>query len=47
MVTPTISPRELRRAAWQERFTGLITGLAPGYVQTNLAIVPAADSEAT
>jgi uncharacterized protein YcsI (UPF0317 family) len=42
MVTSHVSPRELRRAARQERFTGLTTGLAPGYVQSNLAILPAA-----
>lgn len=45
MVTPNVSPRDLRRAAWQERFTGLTTGLAPGYVQANLAILPAADAK--
>jgi uncharacterized protein YcsI (UPF0317 family) len=45
MVTPGIKPRDLRRAAWQERFTGLTTGLAPGYVQANLAILPAADAD--
>jgi uncharacterized protein YcsI (UPF0317 family) len=44
VVTPFISPRDLRRAAWQERFTGLTTGLAPGYVQANLAILPAPDA---
>jgi uncharacterized protein YcsI (UPF0317 family) len=45
MVTPGLKPRDLRRAAWQERFTGLTTGLAPGYVQANLAILPAADAD--
>ena len=44
MVTPYVTPRDVRRAAWQERFTGLTTGLAPGYVQANLAILPAADA---
>jgi uncharacterized protein YcsI (UPF0317 family) len=44
MVTPYVSPSDLRRAAWQERFTGLTTGLAPGYVQANLAILPASDA---
>ncbi|MGA2567249.1 MAG: DUF1445 domain-containing protein [Pseudolabrys sp.] len=44
MVTPHLEPRDLRRAAWQERFTGLTTGLAPGYVQANLAILPAEDA---
>lgn len=44
MVTPFVTPRDIRRAAWQERYTGLTTGLAPGYVQANLAILPAADA---
>lgn len=45
MVTSSVSPRDVRRAAWQERYTGLTTGLAPGYVQANLAILPAADAK--
>ena len=45
MVTAGLTPRELRRAAWQERFTGLTTGLAPGYVQANLAVLPAAEAD--
>jgi uncharacterized protein YcsI (UPF0317 family) len=45
MVTPFLKPSDLRRAAWQERFTGLTSGLAPGYVQANLVILPAADAE--
>ena len=45
MVTPHLTPRNLRRAAWQERFSGLTTGLAPGYVQANLTILPAADAD--
>ncbi len=45
MVTPNVSPRELRRGAWQERYSDLTTGLAPGYVQANLAILPAADAD--
>lgn len=44
MVTPYVTPRDIRRAAWQERYTGLTTGLAPGYVQANLAILPASDA---
>jgi uncharacterized protein YcsI (UPF0317 family) len=44
MVTPHVKPSDLRRAAWQERFSGLTTGLAPGYVQANLAILPAAEA---
>jgi uncharacterized protein YcsI (UPF0317 family) len=44
MVTAKVKPSDLRRAAWQERFTGLTTGLAPGYVQANLAILPASDA---
>lgn len=43
MVTAASLPRDVRRAAWQERFCGLTTGLAPGYVQTNLAVLPASD----
>lgn len=45
MVTPYVMPRDVRRAAWQERYTGLTTGLAPGFVQANLTILPAADAE--
>ncbi len=45
MVTPFVTPRDVRRAAWQERYTGLTTGLAPGYVQANLAILPAAEAK--
>lgn len=36
------SPRELRQAIRCGRFTGLTTGHAAGYVQANLAILPAA-----
>ena len=36
------SPRELRQDIRAGRLEGLTTGLAPGYVQTNLAIVPSA-----
>jgi uncharacterized protein YcsI (UPF0317 family) len=35
------SPTALRHAVRAGRFEGLTTGHAPGYVQTNLAIVPA------
>lgn len=45
MVTVASSPQQVRRAARQQRFTGLTTGLAPGYVQANLAVLPAADAE--
>lgn len=45
MVTAASSPRDVRRAAWQERFSGLTTGLAPGYVQANLVVLPATDAE--
>ncbi|MFA6267460.1 MAG: putative hydro-lyase [Pseudolabrys sp.] len=45
MVTATSLPRDVRRAAWQERFSGLTTGLAPGYVQANLAVLPAGHAE--
>lgn len=38
------SPRELRRSARQGAFTGLTTGHVPGFVQANLAIMPAADA---
>lgn len=44
MVTAASLPRDVRRAAWQERFSGLTTGLAPGYVQANLAVLPASDA---
>lgn len=43
MVTTASSPQEVRRAAWQQRFSGLTTGLAPGYVQANLAVLPASN----
>jgi uncharacterized protein YcsI (UPF0317 family) len=39
------SPQELRRAIRAGRFEGLTTGHAPGYVQANLAVVPAAVAE--
>lgn len=45
MVTATSSPSDVRRAAWQERFSGLTTGLAPGFVQANLAVLPAQDAD--
>lgn len=45
MVTAASSPSDVRRAAWQERFSGLTTGLAPGYVQANLAVLPASDAD--
>ena len=38
------SPLTLRRKIRAGRFTGLTTGQAPGFVQCNLAIVPAADA---
>lgn len=38
-------PRELRRSARSGVFTGLTTGHVPGYVQANLAIMPAADAK--
>jgi uncharacterized protein YcsI (UPF0317 family) len=44
MVTPYGNPQDLRRAAREEHFSGLTTGLASGYVQANLAILPAADA---
>jgi uncharacterized protein YcsI (UPF0317 family) len=43
MVTPCANPQALRRAMRETRFSGLTTGLAPGYVQANLAILPEAD----
>jgi uncharacterized protein YcsI (UPF0317 family) len=45
VVTAATSPRDVRRAAWQQRFGGLTTGLAPGYVQANLAVLPASDAD--
>ena len=36
------SPREFRQDIRADRLQGLTTGLAPGYVQANLAIVPSA-----
>jgi len=39
------SPQELRRAIRAGEFKGLTTGLASGYVQANLAIVPASHAE--
>ncbi len=44
MVTAASSPQDVRRAAWQQRFDGLTTGLAPGYVQANLAVLPASEA---
>jgi uncharacterized protein YcsI (UPF0317 family) len=42
MVSPTPSaPAELRAAARSGAFSGLTTGLAPGFVQVNLVILPA------
>jgi len=41
-VTPKFSsPGELRQAARNGTFTGLTTGHVPGYVQANLAVLPA------
>lgn len=39
------SSADLRRAARDRSFTGLTTGHVPGYVQANLAVMPAADAE--
>lgn len=38
-------PRELRKSARSGAFTGLTTGHVPGYVQANLAILPATDAD--
>jgi uncharacterized protein YcsI (UPF0317 family) len=39
------APRELRHAIRNSQYRGLTTGLAPGYVQANLAIIPASVAE--
>jgi uncharacterized protein YcsI (UPF0317 family) len=39
-----MKPVELRRAVREGRHTGPTAGLAPGYVQTNVVILPAADA---
>jgi uncharacterized protein YcsI (UPF0317 family) len=44
MVTTYSSPRELRLASRGRDFSGITTGHAPGYVQANLAILPARDA---
>jgi uncharacterized protein YcsI (UPF0317 family) len=41
----TSAPAELRRAIRAGRFAGLTTGFAPGYVQANLAVLPAEEAE--
>jgi uncharacterized protein YcsI (UPF0317 family) len=41
MVTARASSHELRLAARRRDFTGITTGHVPGYVQANLAILPA------
>jgi uncharacterized protein YcsI (UPF0317 family) len=45
MVGPGLSPHEVRLAARAGRLAGLTTGCAPGYVQANLAVLPAAHAE--
>lgn len=45
MVTTYGTPGDVRRAARTEAYAGLTTGMAPGYVQANLAILPAVDAE--
>ena len=35
-----ITPQDVRMRARSRRHTGITAGLAPGYVQTNLAILP-------
>jgi len=42
--TSTLSAAELRQAIRAGRHTGPTAGLAPGYVQTNIVILPAADA---
>lgn len=39
------APAELRRAARAGAFSGLTSGLAPGFVQVNLVVLPAADAK--
>ncbi|MBI1903305.1 MAG: putative hydro-lyase [Planctomycetia bacterium] len=39
------TPRELREAIRRGEFRGPTAGLCPGYVQTNVVIVPAADAQ--
>lgn len=41
MTETILSPHELRRTARTGAFTGLTTGHVPGFVQANLAILPA------
>jgi uncharacterized protein YcsI (UPF0317 family) len=45
MMTAELTPVELRLAIRQRRHTGPTAGLARGYVQTNLVILPAADAK--
>lgn len=45
MVSAPETPKELRLAAREGRFTGLTTGHVPGFVQANLAVLPAAEAE--
>ncbi|HUY91106.1 MAG TPA: putative hydro-lyase [Pirellulales bacterium] len=40
----SLSAAELRRAIREGRYSGPTAGLAPGYVQTNVVILPAADA---
>lgn len=42
--TPALSAAELRRAIRDARHCGPTAGLAPGYVQTNVVILPEADA---
>jgi uncharacterized protein YcsI (UPF0317 family) len=44
MVSAQASSHELRLAARRQEFSGITTGYAPGYVQTNLAILPAREA---
>jgi uncharacterized protein YcsI (UPF0317 family) len=44
MMAAVLTPAELRREIRQGRHTGPTAGLAAGYVQTNLVILPAADA---
>jgi uncharacterized protein YcsI (UPF0317 family) len=44
MVSAQASSHELRLAARRHDFSGITTGYAPGYVQTNLAILPAREA---
>ena len=38
------TPKEIRQAIRQGRYTGGTAGLAPGYVQANLVILPRAQA---